>query len=85
MPHPLRLASYEKWCHSKRLPAPTTRSMLRYSESVWEQGEESCLRRFRFRFLDTSVSDALADGGGRKSVQVCYIAKLVDLSSCAYM
>lgn len=37
----------------------------------WGQGEESCLRRFRFRFLDTSVSSALANGGGRVEVQVC--------------
>ena len=36
-----------------------------------EQGEESCLRLFRFRFLDTSISSALADGGGRVELQVC--------------
>ena len=49
----------------------------------WEQGEESCLRRFRFRFLDMSVSSALADGGGRVEAQVVAFSKLAESCLCA--
>ena len=57
-------------CRGHRLPAPSRKNFhAQLLRGAWAQGEESCLRRFRFRFLDTSVSSAVAAGAGHREVQ----------------